>query len=389
METIIIGTGSSRFGMFVDTPARTLAAEAVAEALKDAGLEGKDVGLVLVGNAVGGVVTGQEMIRSQTILSQSLLVGRPMAAVENACASSSSAFYLAHLAIQSGMHDVVVVVGAEKMTSTDRTLATKALAAATDVSLRQEAAGDGGKPRPVFMEIYAANARNYMARSGATAEDFADVVAKNTRNGSLNPIAQVKVPLSREDVLNAREIVAPLTRPMCAGIGDGAAAIVLCSSGFARAKGKTGPKVRTSLLASAEIEDNHEIVSRTAAKAFEAAGISPEDVSLVELHDAAAPAEIMVPEELLLVAQGDGPSLIRSGASRIDGRLPINPSGGLTARGHPVGATGAAQIVELANQLRGRCGPRQVANPRIGLAENAGGSIFNGAAACMITLLEA
>lgn len=389
MDTLIVGTGASKFGMFVDIPTRVLAAQAIDEALRDADLEGRDVGLVLVGNGVAGIVTGQEMIRAQTILSQSRLVGRPTASVENACASSSSAFYLGHLAIQSGMHDVVVIVGAEKMTAADRTLATKALATATDVEGKVEALDDAGKPRPVFMEIYAANARRYMDASGATAEDFADVVVKNTKNGSLNPIAQIRVPVSREEVLGAREIVAPLTRPMCAGIGDGAAAIVLCSSAFARTKGLKGPKVRATVLGAGEPEDNHLIVPRTAARLYETSGVSPADIGLVELHDAAAPAELMVPEELLLVPAGGGPSLIRSGASQIDGRLPINPSGGLTARGHPIGATGAAQIIELANQLRGRCGPRQINAPRIGLAENAGGSIYGGAAACMLTILEA
>ena len=280
-------------------------------------------------------------------------------------------------------------MGAEKMTAEDRTLATKALATATDVETREELLDENGKPRPVFMEIYAANARRYMAATGATAADFADVVAKNTRNGSLNPIAQIRTPVSREEVLSARQIVDPLTRPMCAGIGDGAAAIVLCSSKFAREKGLKGPKVRTTVLGSAERENNQEIVSKTARRLYEAAGIAPTDVSLVELHDAASPAELMVPEELSLVPPGGGPELIRSGASQIGGRLPINPSGGLTARGHPIGATGAAQIIELANQLRGRCGPRQVETARIGLAENAGGSIFGGAAACMLTILEA
>jgi acetyl-CoA acetyltransferase len=318
-----------------------------------------------------------------------------MLAVENACASSSTAFHLAHLAVESGAYDVVVAVGAEKMTHEDRARAGRALATAIDVEARRASGrsaeegpsgGPVGKPRPVFMEIYASKARRYMRDSGATARDFALVAAKSSRNGSLNPIAQVQRALSVEDVLGARVIVEPLTRPMCAGIGDGAAAIVLCSEDFARRRGLTGPRVVASVLGSAG-PDGDEVVHRTVQLAYHTAGIEPVDLDLVEVHDAAAPAELMLAEVLGLAAVGDGPRLIRDGDSEIGGKLPINPSGGLLSRGHPIGATGLAQIVELADQLRGRAGARQIGGAQLAMSQNAGGSMFDQEAACAVTIL--
>jgi acetyl-CoA acetyltransferase len=295
------------------------------------------------------------------------------------------------MAIESGAHDVVAVVGAEKMTDQDRGRALRALATAVDIEAQADAAAEAGdQPRPVFMEIYAAIARQYMERSGATQRDFAEVVAKNTLNGSLNPIAQVRSPMSVEEVLAAREIVNPLTRPMCAGIGDGAAAVILCSDKRARELGLSGPKILACEMSSGVPGRKINIVTDTSRRAFERAGVSPRDVDVVELHDAAAPAEVMVPEEIGLVAEGDGPKIVRDGTTRIGGRMPINPSGGLTARGHPIGATGVAQIVELTEQLRGRAGSRQVEGAQIALAENAGGSMpGGGGAACVITILGA
>lgn len=385
MTARIVGTGTSQFGMFVDARLRSLTATAVNDALVDAGISGDDVDFVVFGNAAAGLLTGQEMIRAHTSLADSALAGRPTLSVENACASSSSAFHVAVMGIESGMYDCVAVVGAEKMTGEDRTLAGRVLATGVDV----EARGNGDVTGPVFMEIYAAEARAYMERSGATARDFAEVAAKSTRNGHANPIAQVRDVLSADDVLAAREIVAPLTRPMCAGISDGAAALIVCSDDFARRRGLRGPRVGASVVFSNKPEWGDTIVEHTARAAYEKAGIGPTDVDVVEVHDAASPAELIISEELGLAPPGDGPKLVRDGASDIGGRCPVNPSGGLTARGHPIGATGAAQLVELADQLRGRAGARQAVGARIALAENAGGSMYGGGAACAVTILEA
>ncbi|MGH9056906.1 MAG: thiolase C-terminal domain-containing protein [Acidimicrobiales bacterium] len=386
MDVEVIGTGITRFGMFVDTRLRDLASEAADLALDDADVSGEEIGLVVFGNAAAGLLTGQEMIRAHTALRSSKVAGRPMISVENACASSSSAFHFGALAVASGAYETVLVVGAEKMTSQDRSLAGKALAAAVDV---EEAAGEVGggdeAPRPVFMEIYAAEARAYMQRTGATPADLATVAAKSSKNGSLNPIAQNRIPLSTEEILEARTIVEPLTRPMCSSIGDGAAAVVL-----ARRSRRSVPSVRVlaSCVASAAAGDRGDVVLRAARGAYEQAGLGPEDLDVCEVHDAASPAELVIAEELGLAADGDALGMLRRGDTEIGGRLPVNPSGGLIARGHPVGATGAAQIVELADQLRGRACRRQVEGARIGLAENAGGSLGNGPAVCVVTILS-
>lgn len=387
MDPVIAGTGITQFGTFVDTPLRRLASEAADRALDDAGVDGDQIGLVLFGNAAAGLITGQEMIRAHTALGLSRVAGRPMISVENACASSSSAFHLAVLAVASGGYDTVLVVGAEKMTSADRTRAGKALTAALDVERAADAVdtGDG----PVFMETYAAEARAYMRRSGATARDLAAVAVKNLHNGSLNPIAQHRREMSVDDVLAARMIVDPLTRPMCSSIGDGAAAVVVTRPDAAGLGASLAVRVLASAVGAARAGDAGDVVLRTARAAYEQAGVDPSDVDLCEVHDAAAPAELVIAEELGLALAGEGVSLIRSGDAAIGGRIPINPSGGLIARGHPLGATGVAQIVELTEQLRGRAAIRQVAGARIALAENAGGSLGNGPAACSVTILGA
>lgn len=395
MDVTIAGVGMTKFGMHLETSLRSLVAEATRVAISDAAVSVDDVELVVLGNAAAGLLTGQEMIRAQTSLSASPLVGVPTMAVENACASSSSAFHVGCMAVESGRYDTVVVVGAEKMTHTDRSRAPRALATAIDigefgdldVDVRPES--ESAAPRSVFMEIYAAEARRYMERSGATVRDFAAVAAKNSWNGSLNPFAQTRTALSVDDVLAARMIAAPLTRPMCSSIGDGAAALVLCSGSVAHARGLAGPRVLTSVLSAGSAISTDNVVESTARSAYEHAGVDPEDLDVVEVHDAAAPAELLLSEELGLAPAGDGPALIRSGTSAIGGARPINPSGGLLARGHPIGATGAAQLVELVTQLRGRAGSRQIDAARIALAENAGGSLGNGPAACMVTILEA
>lgn len=383
MDVEIIGTGITGFGMFVDTRMRELAARAVDQALEDAGVSGDEVDLVVFGNAAAGLITGQEMIRAHTALGGSGVAGRPMVSVENACASSSSAVHLAAMAVASGAYRTVVAVGAEKMTSQDRTLAGRALGSAVDVE--EVGAAEG----PVFMNIYAAEARGYQERSGAADRDFAMIAAKNLRNGSLNPIAQNRTPLSADEVLAARTIVAPLTRPMCSSIGDGAAACVLTSTALARKRGRPGVRLLATSVGASTAVDSGDIVSRTATAAFEQAGLGPADVDVCELHDAAAPAELIIMEEIGLAAPGEGAKLVREGDTAIGGRIPVNPSGGLLARGHPIGATGAAQIVELADQLRGRAGARQVEGARVGLSENAGGWLVNSPAACVVTILGA
>jgi acetyl-CoA acetyltransferase len=243
----------------------------------------------------------------------------------------------------------------------------------------------------MFMDIYAAMARRHMSMYGTTAEQFAMVSAKNSFHGSMNPRAQFREAMTVEEVLAAPMIAEPLTRPMCSPIGDGAAAVVLVSEKKARELGIRKPvKVITSVLMSGwdhGIEEKG-TAEACASAAYEEAGIGPEDLSVVELHDASAPAEVAATESLGLCAKGEGGGLVESGATRLGGRIPVNTSGGLLRKGHPVGATGIAQIVELTEQIQGRSGKRQVAGATIGLAHNGGGNIGTDAAAMCVTILK-
>jgi len=240
------------------------------------------------------------------------------------------------------------------------------------------------------MDVYAGMTRHYMERSGATPEDFARIAVKNQANGKLNPKAQYGGDITVEEVLASRVISGPLTLLMCSPIGDGSAAIVLCSEEAARRLGADTVRVRATALVSGRdrTPDEPGAVERAVAKAYEMAGVGPEDLDVLEVHDAAAPAELMIYEELGLCGPGEGPKLLASGETALGGRVPVNPSGGLLAKGHPIGATGCAQLVELADQLRGRCGARQVDGARVALAENGGGFLGTDPAALVITVLS-
>ena len=405
-DIYVAGAAMTRFGKFPDTTIRALAEEAANGALEDAGVTAADVGMVFFSNAVAGLLTNQEMIRGQVALRYTGLLGVPMVNVENACASASSAFYLACMAVGSGAADVALAVGAEKLTHEDRARSFAAIGTAVDqqqvAELQQWASsGSAGSPLPeqadslpggkrsFFMDIYAANSRAYMKDSGATRQDFAEVAVKSHRHAALNPYAQYRALVTVEDVLASREIAPPLTLLMCSPIGDGAAALVVCSPAAAR---RLGARVRVRGCALVSGRDRRPgepgAVERAAQAAYEEAGVGPGDLDVVELHDAAAPAELMTYEELGLCGEGEGPALLASGATGLGGRIPVNPSGGLLSKGHPIGATGCAQLVELTDQLRGRCGQRQVAGASVALAQNGGGFLGTDAAAMVVTLLS-
>ena len=247
-----------------------------------------------------------------------------------------------------------------------------------------------GVTRSVFMDIYSLLARAHMREYGTTREQFAGVTVKNSIHGSLNPRAQFQQAMTLEEVLESREIIDPLTLPMCSPIGDGAAAVILVSPRKARELGLKRPvRVLSSVLVSGwDTADSDPSVGEFAAcAAYEAAGVGPEDLSLAELHDASAPSEIIAYDYLGICEKGQGGKLIEDGSTRLGGRLPINVSGGLLRKGHPIGATGAAQLVELTEQLQGRSNGRQVDNARIGLAHNGGGLIGTDAAATVVSIL--
>src|SRR5579872_7066508 len=383
-EVVIAGAGMTPFGKFLERPLRALAGEAVREALADARIEADAVGMVFFGNATAGLVTGQEMIRGQAALRDTGLLGLPLVNVENACASGSSAVHLAWMAVASGQVEVAVAVGAEKLTHPEKERAFRAIGTAVDLERMEEFADarleGAGESRSLFMDVYARSARHYMERTGATRRDFAAVAVKNHRHGALNPKAQYRDVVTLDDVLTSREISDPLTLLMCSPIGDGAAALVLCTPEHARRVGADAVRVRGSAIATSLDGDGPSAPQRAAERAYAQAAVGPEDLDVVEVHDATASAELPVYEEIGLCRPGEGATLLRSGATALGGSIPVNVSGGLLSKGHPVGATGAAQLVELVDQLRGRAGARQVEGARVALAENAGGHLGGGPA---------
>jgi len=386
---VIAGVGMTPFGKHPDRSYDSLVAEATADAFADARCGSDDVQLVYYANSGAGLVQGQESVRGQHAVRGAGLSGIPLINVENACASGSTALNQAWLAVAAGQVDVAVAIGAEKLIHPDRSRAFAVMTSALDQTrleeIRQDLDGGSGS---VFMDIYARFATWYAERTDADERDFAQVAVKNHAHGALNPKAQYGVELTLDEVLGARRISGPLTLPMCAPMSDGAAAVVVTTPEVARSWDAEPVLLTATAIGAGRPGRYGELVPETVARAYAMAGIGPEDIDVVECHDAASPAELIVTEELGLCGPGEATGLLRSGATSLGGRLPINPSGGLGSRGHPIAATGLAQVTELADQLRGRCGARQVEGARIGLAENAGGYMGPDAAVASVTILQ-
>jgi acetyl-CoA acetyltransferase len=404
---VVAGAGMTKFGKHLDRSLKSLAAEAITAALADSELTARDLQAAYMANAAASVITGQVCVPGQVVLREMSIGGLPVVNVENACASASTAFNQACAMVAAAAYDVVLACGYEKLYHEDKKKTFAAFAGAVDIenldsfmqklqermaALRPETDIAGaGKDRSMFMDIYAATALEHMAKYGTTQRQFAAVSAKNSFHGSLNPRAQFHDVLSLEEVLAAREITYPLTLPMCSPIGDGAAAVVLVSEKKAREMGIGNPvRVLASALCSGwdyTASDTGTVTQLASQKAYEASGVGPEDLDCVELHDASAPAEVVLSEELGFCRPGEGGQFVEQGHSRLGGKLPINTSGGLLRKGHPIGATGIAQIVELTDQLNGRAGARQVEGARLALAENGGGYIGSDAAAVVVSIL--
>jgi acetyl-CoA acyltransferase len=378
-EIIIAGVGMTRFAKHLDRSMRDLAGEAARAALADANAGVDHVDMVVFANAAAGLVTGQEMIRGQTSLRDLGLTGVPYLNIENACASGGTAIGVARMAIESGQAEGVLVVGAEKLAHEDKSVSFRALAAGVDVTERSEVASGGAAPsKSVFMDIYAEKTREYMVKSGATREDFADVAVKSRAAAAKNPFAQFREGVTRGEVLASRLISEPLTLLMCSPIGDGAAAVYICSKNRAAQLGVAPVLLRAVALASGTHGGaKPNAVGRAAKAAYDQAGIGPRDVDVAETHDASTPAEIMSYEALGFCAPLEGAKFFRSGVTAVGGRQSVNPSGGLVGRGHPVGATGVAQS-----------GARQRPYAKVALAQVAGGQIGDDAAAAAVTILS-
>ncbi len=409
-EIFVVGVGMTPFGRLLDKDIKTLTREAVQSALDDAGLRKEDLQGAFFGNASQGHMDGQQMIRGQIALREAGIGRIPVVNVENACASGSSALSLAVMQVRAGAADVALAVGAEKMFSTDKERMFSVFDSGWDVSRADEIRdrllqmGHGvevpegttsSKPYSVFMDVYAAFARSHMRRWGTTQRQLAAVAAKNHAHSVHNPLSQYRTAYTIEEVLAAAPITYPLTLPMCSPVSDGAAAAIVCNAA-ALARLKIDRRRSIRILASVvqsgsdRSDDDYALhcTALASKRAYEIAGVGPQDVSVAEVHDATAMGEIIQTENLGFCAFGEGGVIAERGDTRIGGRIPVNPSGGLESKGHPVGATGIGQIHELVTQLRGEAGARQVEGARIALAENGGGLQGIEEAAAVITILS-
>jgi benzoylsuccinyl-CoA thiolase BbsB subunit len=365
-EVVVLGAGLHRFGRFPEKSIQEMGREAIKNALDDASVPFRDIEVAYVGRVLAGMGAGLNVVSE---LGQT---GIPVVNIEMACASSTSAFREAYLAVANGVYDTALVVGFEKMQR-----------GMLQISEQQSPGTIMGLS--VMPAAYALQAQRYMHEYGATPEMFAQVSVKSHRNGSLNPYAQYQTPVNLEEVMSSRTIADPITLLQCSPTTDGAAAVVICAkdraarysagrsmtvAGWATGSGRYQPKSDEE----GGSELNQGEVARLAGIAYERAGIGPQDVDVTQVHDAFSPGEVFTIEGLGLVAEGEGARAVWEGRTEITGDIPVNTDGGLLSRGHPIGATGAAMVTEIFRQLTGEAGPRQVkgGDAKVGLIHNAG-----------------
>ena len=372
-ECVVIGIGLHKFGRFPEIPIDVMGRDALLAALEDAGMEFKDIEIAYCGHFASG--------NAYTVVGRVGLTGIPIVNVENACASSSTAFREAFWAVATGMYDVALAMGFEKMQR--------------GVGGRMPQLGPGGRggferSYEGFMgtgappATYAMAARKHMKEYGSTVEQFAQVSVKDHRNGTLNPYAQYQTVMTLEEVLNSRMICDPVTLYMCAPTSDGASAAIITSK--ERAKQYTGKPIAIAGWATGtpayspkgdwgDLAPN--LSEKLSSEAYERAGVGPKDIDVLQIHDPFSPAEVLLLESLGFCPKGEGGNWVWEGKTEITGEIPINTDGGLVARGHPMGATGIAQIAEIVWQLRDQAGPRQVANAQVGMCHNVGAGFCN------------
>ncbi|MFE9322481.1 thiolase family protein [Nocardia sp. NPDC052278] len=398
----VAGVGMTAFGVRPESSIKDLTREAVIEALADAGAELGDVQAAYFGNTCQDVLEGQVVVSGQMALRSMGFERIPVVNVENACATGATALHQAVLHVRSGAGDIALAVGAERLSIGDKRRALAVFDGGVDVTDREsvrtlltELGGelpDDGRPHSLFMDYYAALAHAHMAAFGTTREQLAVIAEKNHAHAVDNPLAHFRKEMSVAEILDAHPVSGPLTVPMCAPLTDGAAAAVVCNeAGLRRLSSRAPVRILASVLRTGSVRPlsawNRSATRLAALDAYEQAGVGPEDISVAEVHDASAFGELLQTEMMGFCPIGGGGEFADSGASRLGGRLPVNPSGGLESKGHPMGASGLAQIYELVHQLRGDCGPRQVPGARVALAENGGGLYAGEEAAAAITIL--
>ena len=410
-DVYIVGVGMIRFNKYPEKTIKQMTAEAVEALFQDVSVDKKDIQAAWFSDSGWGMSQGQHCIRGQVALAPLGIQGLPITNVENACAGASTALRGAWMSVKAGLYDLVLAVGTEKvwfpedkkkmfegfMSGTDvefikpivEAMRADAKRKATEAKSKSE--DTKGESKSAFMDIYAMGARAHMQAFGTTQRQLAVIAAKNHHHGSLNPMAQYQMDMTVDEVLEDYSVAYPLTRAMCAPIGDGSACALLCSEEALKRFPDAKPvRILASALASGSLPDSGipNIGERAAGAAYEMAGLGPEDIDLAEVHDATAFGELLQYEEMGFCAEGEGGPFAESGATSLGGKLPVNTSGGLECRGHPIGASGLAQAYELVTQLRGDAGPRQVEGARIALAENGGGFIGMGEAAMCVHIFE-
>lgn len=397
MDIYVAGVGMTLFGRHFDKAVWQLAKEAIDLALADAGATMDQIEQAFYGTGTQGALQHQFAVPGEVVFNRFGLGGIPVYNIENACATGTSAFQLASQAIRAGDCDIALAVGAEKMNIKDKSRAIAMFDGGWDVSRAEEnaalllALGEGvevpegsesDRPYSRFMAIYAAMCRYWMKNFGTTQRQIAAIAAKNHMHSVHNIYAQYRKPFTIEEVLASAPITYPLTIAMCSPVSDGAAAVLVCNEkGLARLNGSRSRAMRVAATAittatNRQADEFDRAACRRAANlAYERAGLGPDDVSVVEVHDATAMGEIMAVEYLGLTSMGGAGLAAERGELSIGGRVPVNPSGGLECKGHPIGATGLGQIHELVTQLRGEAGVRQVDGAKVALQENGGGSV--------------
>jgi len=363
IEVSVIGTGLTPFGKFPEQTLGDIGWPSVRQAIKEAGIEARQIEAVYCGSALGGMLSGQRVVKNLGIS------GMPIVNVENACSSSSSALRQAWMAVASGCHEIVLVIGVEKLTK----FGGGVLPLETeDWEVRQ------GMVMPA---LYAMRAQRYMHDYGLTREQLSDVSVKAHDHGALNPNAQIRKRVTREEVMAARPVAEPFTLWHCCPTGDGAAAVIVASQAMARKLGRDDVRISASEVTSGVYTDSYrdmtwaELTARGANHAYEMAGVGPKDIDVAEIHDAFTIAELMYYEAFGFCERGGAYEYLESGKSSLGGETVVNPSGGLLSRGHPIGATGVAQAVEIVRQLRGDAGAHQVEGAKVGLSHATGGGI--------------
>jgi acetyl-CoA C-acetyltransferase len=380
----VIGIGKTAFGAFPDRDLRSLAVEAGEKCLQDANVSPSQVEAFYLGNFAGPSFVGQNHL-APYIAGAMGITGVPATRFEAACASSGSAFFHAVSAVGAGLYDIVLIGGVEKMTSQPTPKVTEILAGAGDMK------GEG-KAGATFPALFAMIARRHMYQYGTTREQMAAVAVKNHLNGSKNPLAHMRKVITLEQAMAGKPIAEPLTVYDCSLISDGAAAVLIVPLERAAEFTKKPVKVmgisQTSDMVALDEKDDittFRAVKAAGEKAYKMAGVTANDIQFAEVHDCFTIAEIIAGEDLGFVKKGDGGPYVQQGCTALNGPRPINTSGGLKSKGHPVGATGVGQICDVVQQIRGDAGERQIAKHEIGLAQNLGGS----GATAVVTILGA